>query len=128
VQDGMEENIVADAESLDEEPPLVTQMDAKMWRSLHNEWLHAAMQATMGDMSLKANPDLDHIECVDRQPPPNNLEVEPQQTIIKCYDLCLKVPEREDQVNLFYQAFTKWFNKVWEVDNQIILYPLTESD
>jgi len=126
--EGMKENAAADEDSSDEEPPPVTQVDAKMWRSLHDEWLHAAMRAAMGDTSLKTIPDLDHFECVDRQQPPNDLEVEPQRTIIKRYDLRLKVPEGEDQVNLFHQAFTKWFNKVREVDNHIILYPWTEAD
>jgi len=77
---------------------------------------------------LKTIPDLDHFECVDCQKPPNDLKVEPQRTIIKHYDLRLKVPDGEDQVNLFHQAFTKWFNKVREVDNHIILYPWTEAD
>jgi len=36
--------------------------------------------------------------------------------------------EGEDQINLFHQAFTKWYNKVWEADPQIILYPWTAHD
>jgi len=86
------------------------------------------MQAAMGDVTLKTIPDLDTFECVKCQLEPNNLKVEPQYMQLKCYNLCLKVPEGEDQVTLFHEAFTKWFNKVQEADKTIILYPWTEDN
>ncbi len=51
--------------SSDEEPAPVQQVDPKKWRELHDEWLHAAMRASMGDTTLRFIPDLDNIERVD---------------------------------------------------------------
>jgi len=115
-------------ETLDEEPEPIREVDPKEWRRLHDEWLHAAMRAAMGDTTLTTIPDLDNVECMECNPPQNRVEVEPARLIVRRYDLCLKVAEGEDQINLFHQAFTKWYNKVREADSQIILYPWTASD
>jgi len=66
----------------------------------------------MGDTTLHYILDLDEIKQVDWPPPVITWAVEPPRMIIKCYDLCLKVPGGDNQVNLFHQAFTKWYNKV----------------
>jgi len=34
----------------------------------------------------------------------------------------------EDQVNLFHQVFTKWYNKVREADSKAILFPWSAVD
>jgi len=117
-----------DLTSLDEEPELIKTVDPKEWWRLHDEWLHAAMQAAMGNTTLKSIPDLDNIKRVDRNPPQNTLKLEPTQSIIRCYDLCLKVTEGEDQINLFHQVFAKGYNKVCKADSKIILYPWAVMD
>jgi len=82
----------------------------------------------MGNTTLKYIPDLDNIERTDRNPPPPTLALEPARSIIRRYDLCLNIAEGEDQINLFHQVFTKWYNKVREADPKIVLYPWAASD
>jgi len=60
--------------------------------------------------------------------PLNTLALEPAYSIIWWYDLHLKVAEGGDQINLFHQVFTKWYNKVREADPKIILYPWAVSN
>jgi len=68
---------VEDLVSLDKELELIIKVDPKEWQHLHNEWLHAAMRAMMGDTTLKLIPDLDNVKKADYNPPSNTLELEP---------------------------------------------------
>jgi len=86
------------------------------------------MRVAMGDTTLTTIPDLDNVECMEHNPPQHRLVVEPMHPIVHRYDLCLKVAEGEDQINLFHQAFTKWYSKIQEADSQIVLYPWTAHD
>jgi len=99
------------------------QVDPRGLHNLHDEWLHVAMRAAMGDTTLKTIPDLDNVERMERNPLPNTLQLELSQSFIKWYDLHLQVFKGYDQVNLFHQVFTKWYNKVHKVDTKVILYP-----
>jgi len=114
--------------SSDEEPEPVKQVDPKTWRNLHDEWLHSVMHAAIGNTMLKDILDLDNIEQVERPPPDNNWQMDFSWPIIQRYDLRLQVQEGDDQVNIFHQAFTKWFSKVQEADSTIVLYQWTEAD
>jgi len=115
-------------ESSDEEPSPIKQVDPRTWWQLHNDWLHVAMQAAMGNTTLKNIPDLDNIERVNWNPPHMHYEVHPLCTIVKRYDLCLHVQKGDDQVNLFHQVFTQWYNKVREVNNKAVLIQWMEDD
>jgi len=120
--DGAQEE---EPKSSDEEPEPIHKVDPKEWQQLHDEWLHAAMQAAMGDTTLKSIPDLDNVKWVEHNPPQNTLVLTPARPIICQYDLCLKVAEGEDQINLFHQVFTKWYNKVCKANSiQNHLIPL----
>jgi len=95
--------------SSNEEPKPVKQVDPKTWCGLHDKWLVTCGNVhPMGNTTLKDILDLDNITKV-KCPPPLILQWlggETPVTIIKCYDLCLKVQGSDDQVNLFHQAFT----------------------
>jgi len=52
-------------DSSEEEPEPVQEVFLKEWRQLHDDWLHAAMQAAMGDNTLKSIPDIDMVKHVD---------------------------------------------------------------
>jgi len=41
---------------------------------------------------------------------------------IKRYDLCLNMQKSNNQVNLFHQVFTQWYNKVREADKKVVIY------
>jgi len=74
-------------DSMDEEVTPVREVDPKEWRQLHDEWLHAAMQASMGNPSLLSIPDLDNVERIERKPPATNMHLQPARLVIKRYDL-----------------------------------------
>jgi len=37
-------------------------VDPKEWHQIHDEWLHTAMQAAMGDTMLTAIPDIENVK------------------------------------------------------------------
>jgi len=50
------------------------------------------------------------------------------RSIVKRYDLCLNVQKDDNQVNLFHQVFTQWYNKVQEADHKAVIYLWTDAD
>ncbi len=76
-----------DPDTSDVEPEPIREVDPKEWRRLHDEWLHAAMRAAMGDTTLTMIPDLDNVECMERNPPQHRIEVDPIQPMVRRYDL-----------------------------------------
>jgi len=112
----------------EEEPEPVREVDPKEWRLIHDEWLHAAMRASMGDVTLSTIPDIENVERIYRNPPNQALMLQPSRLFIKRYDLRLTVEKGDDQVTLFHQSFMKWYQKIREVDNTAILYPWAASD
>jgi len=52
--------------------------------------------------------------------------VAPVRNYVTRYDLRLKVAAGENQVELFHQAFCKWYLKLHEVDAQALIYPWTK--
>jgi len=124
---------IASTKTQEEEPPMPTQEVATMkaptvispkeWRYLHNNWLQSAMQVAMGDEAHPDIPNLDEYRYTPRDKPDYEIEVEPMREQVIRYDLCIKVTAGENQVELFHQAFCKWYLKVKEADHQAILYP-----
>jgi len=47
-------------------------VDPKEWHQIHNEWLHAEMQAAMGNMTLTSIPNIKNVEHMERKPPTMN--------------------------------------------------------
>jgi len=115
-------------DSSDGEVTQVCKVDPKEWRQLHDEWLHVAMRASMGDPSLTSIPNLDNVKRRERKPPATILHLQPVRPVIKRYDLQLVVAGGDDQITLFHQAFLKWYQKVREADGSIILYPWAAVD
>jgi len=68
---------VDDADSSDEEVAPVCEVKPKEWCHIHDEWLHAAMRAAMGDMTLTSIPDIKNVECMEQKPPATNLNRQP---------------------------------------------------
>jgi len=126
-EDAKEAETILDKSS-DKEPPPIKQVDPHTWQELHGNWLHAAVRAAMGDITLTTIPDLENVEQVEHPVPNMHYEVVPRRTVIKRYDLRLLVQKGNDQVNLFHQVFTQWYNKVREVDNKAVIYPCWASD
>jgi len=55
----------------------VHEVEPKEWHHIHDEWLHAAVRAAMGDTTLTAIPDIKNVECMERKPPAMNLNLQP---------------------------------------------------
>jgi len=55
----------------------VREVDPKEWRQIHDEWLHAAMRAAMGDPTLTSIPDIENVERLEQKPPAINLRLLP---------------------------------------------------
>jgi len=106
----------------------VKEVDPKEWRKLHDEWLHAAMRAAMGDPTLVSIPDIENIERMERKPFVTNLRLQPERPFCRRYDLRLSVTGGDDQITLFHQALVKWYQKVREVDATAILHPWSAND
>jgi len=73
-------------------------------------------------------PDIEKVKRGYHNPPQMTLVLQPPRTFIRQYDLQLSVPQGDEQVTLFNQVLTKWYQKVREVDNTTILYPWASSD
>jgi len=94
----------------------------KEWRYLHNHWLQGIMWAVMGD---KAHPDISNLadyKYMPRAAPDYEIKVDPPHEHVIRYDLRIKVATGENQVELFHQAFCKWYLKVKEANQQVTLY------
>jgi len=100
----------------------------KEWQYLHNNWLQSTMQAAMGNAAHPDNPNLDEYRYTPRDKPDYEIKVEPTREHMIRYDLCIKVTARENQVELFHQAFCKWYLKVKEANHQAMLYPWKGKD
>jgi len=95
----------------------------KEWQKHHDEWLNCTMCMATDDTMIQGIPTLDNIYCILCPDAINELNLELSQMFITWYDLRIHTKEGENQVEQFHQAFTKWFQKVREVDAQAILYP-----
>jgi len=116
------EEVDDDMPSEEEHEP-VCKVNLKEWQKLHDKWLHAVMQSAMGDVMFSTIPDIENMECIYCNPPTPALMLQPLRMFIKCYDLRLTIEKC-----LFLQYFTKWYQKVQEVDNNAILYPWAALD
>jgi len=77
-----EAKVPSEQESSDEESSeatihLVCEVDPKEWHQIHDEWLHAAMRAAMGDTMLTTIPNIENVERMERKPPASNLNLQP---------------------------------------------------
>ncbi len=108
--------------------PEPTAISPKEWWYLHNQWLQSAMRAAMGDMAHPEIPNLANYKYKQRDEPDYEIEVEPPRAYVYHYDLRIKVATRENQVELFHQAFCKWYLKVKEADHQAAIYPWRGQD
>jgi len=93
-----------------------TVITPKEWRYLHNQWLHSIMWAAMGDKVHPDIPNLADYKYTPQTAPDYEIKVEPPRDHVIRYDLCIKVAVGENQVELFHQAFCKWYLKVKEAD------------
>jgi len=84
------------------------------------------MRNSIGEMKPPAIPDFHTYIPVLRPGPDLDIDVAPIKTYVTRYDLRIKVEAGENQVELFHQAFCKWFLKLREADNQVIIYPWAE--
>jgi len=67
---------VNEAVSSDNKPKPIWEADLKAWRQIHNEWLHVAMRAAMGDPTLTTIPDIENVERIYHNPPPPSLALQ----------------------------------------------------
>jgi len=103
-----------------------TELSPKEWQNHHDQWLNAVMQNSIGEKKPPEIPDI-HTYILVLQPGPDmDINVAPIKTYVTRYDLHIKVEAGENQVELFHQAFCKWFLKLREADNAVIIYPWTE--
>jgi len=105
-----------------------TAISPKEWRYLHNQWLQSVMRAAMGNTAHPEIPNLADYKYKKRDEPDYEIEVEPPRVYVSCYDLRIKVAAGENQVELFHQAFCKWYLKVKEADQQAAIYPWRGKD
>jgi len=91
----------------------------KEWCYLHNQWLYGIMQAAMGDKVHPNIPNLAEYKYTPHTAPDYEIKVEPPCDHVIRYDLRIKVAAGKNQVELFHQAFCKWYLKVKEADRQI---------
>jgi len=80
------------------------------------------MPVAMGD---KEHPDIPNL--VDYRYTPctaldHEIKVDPLCKHVIRYNLCIKVAAGENQVELFHQAFCKWYLKVKDADQQAAIY------
>jgi len=68
-------NLKEDSSS-DKEVEPVCKVHPKEWRQIHDKWLHTAMGASMGDLTLTSIPDIDNVERAERKPPATNLTLQ----------------------------------------------------
>jgi len=94
----------------------------KEWHYLHNHWLQCIMQVAMGNEAHPDIPDLADYKYTLRNDPAYEIKVEPIWEHVIHYNLCIKVVAGKNQVELFHQAFCKWYLKVKEVDCQAAIY------
>jgi len=69
------EALVDDLVTWDKEPKPVWKVDPKKRCHLHDNWLHAAMQAAMEDPTLTTILDLDNVEQLECAPLQNTLQL-----------------------------------------------------
>jgi len=93
----------------------------------HDSWLNAVMQNAIGETKPPLIPDF-HAHILVLRPGPNlDIDVAPIKTYMTRYDLHIKVVAGKNQVELFHQAFCKWFLKLREANKQAIIYPWVEQ-
>jgi len=82
-QEVAEENIDQNEElSSDKEPVPAQEVDPKEWCQIHDEWLHLAMHAAMGNSTLQTIPDIENVKRVYQNPPTSTLALQPPRTFI----------------------------------------------
>ncbi len=102
-------------------------MSSKEWQRHHDSWLNTVMWEAIGDDNHPTIQDLHaHIQ-VHRPTPGNDIDVAPVKDYVTRYDLRIKVVAGENQVELFHQAFCKWFLKLCEADPQALIYLWTSQ-
>ncbi len=103
-----------------------TEVSPKEWQKHHNLWLNAVMRAAIGEDNHPPIPNPQDYVQVHRPTPDNDINVAPVRDYVTPYDLRIKVAAGENQVELFHQAFCKWYLKLREVDPRALLYPWAE--
>jgi len=102
-------------------------VSSKEWQRHHDSWLNTVMWEAIGDDGHPTIQDLHaHIQ-VHRPTPGNDIDVAPVKDYVTRYDLRIKVVAGENQVELFHQAFCKWFLKLCEADPQALIYLWTSQ-
>jgi len=81
-----------------------------------------------GDTAHPVIPNLADYKYKKRNEPDYEIKVEPLWLYVSCYDLHMKLAAGENQVELFHQAFCKWYLKVKEADQQTAIYPWRGMD
>jgi len=90
-------------------PTTLTELLPKEWQKHHDTWLNLVMTTAIGDNNPPPIPDFHTHIPVLRPGPDLDIDVAPIKTYVTRYDLRIKVKVGENQVELFHQAFCKWF-------------------
>jgi len=83
------------------------------------------MQEAIGNQAHPTIQELHNLIQVHCPAPNNNIDIAPVKDYVTRYDLWIKVAAGENQVELFHQAFCKWYLKLREADPQALIYPWT---
>jgi len=102
------------------------EISPKEWQKHHDNWLNVVMRNSIGETKPPVIPDFHAYIPVFRPGPDLDIDVALIKTYVTRYNLQIKVDARENQVKLFHQAFCKWFLKLREANNQVIIYPWAE--
>jgi len=60
--------------------------------------------------------------------PAPHFELEPNQQYVRRYELWIVVEEATDPVEAYRQALIEWYNKLLEIDKEVVIYPWAAVD
>jgi len=90
----------------------LTKLSPKEWQNHHDNWLNLVMRMAISEMNPPTIPDF-HTHIPVLQPGPDlDINVAPIKIYMTRYNLRIKAAAGENQVELFHQAFCKWFLKL----------------
>jgi len=86
------------------------------------------MQAAIGNEAVPELEGLDQYKEVHRGVFDDEIDILPIRKYMTCYcyNLRIKVRAGENQLELFHQAFCKWYLKIRKADTQAMVYPWAE--
>ncbi len=80
------------------------------------------MRAAIGEEDHHKIPLLHEYVQVYWLAPNKDIDVVPTRDFVTHYDLRIKVAAGENQVELFHQAFCKWYLKLYKADPRTLIY------